>query len=54
MLWEMSLAQIMLYHNIGCDIKYPDPKKQNTSLADASYEDVKKVRDELRELYGAV
>ena len=54
MLWEMSLAQIIMYHNIGCDIKYPDPKKQNSSLADADYDDVKKLRDELRKQYGAV
>ena len=36
LLWEMSLAQLVLYHNIGIDIKYPKPGSGDPSLENMS------------------
>ena len=54
-LWEMSLAQIILYLNIGADIKNPKPKGNPESLIDyGDADEVLKKKEELRKLYGAV
>jgi hypothetical protein len=56
LLWDMSLPQIILYHNIGVEIKYPKPDdgKNSVSLKDKSLEEILKKREELRKQYGAV
>lgn len=55
LLWEMSLPQIIMYHNYGIELKYPTPKEEGSgSLKDADYEDLKKVKEECRRLYGAI
>ncbi len=42
LLWEMSLPQIILYHNLGLEIKYPkDPAGEKSS------EEVKKIKEEM-------
>jgi hypothetical protein len=55
-LWNMSYAQVILYHNEGIDIKYPKSKEGEgkATLANASADEVREKRDELRRLYGNV
>jgi hypothetical protein len=36
LLWEMSLAQVILYHNIGVDIQHPKPEGDKPSLQNMS------------------
>lgn len=55
MLWQMSLAQIILYHHIGIELKYPQPTEESQtgddrSIARMAYEDVKRMRDEARKM----
>jgi len=55
LLWDMSLSQIMLYHNLGLEIKYPNPKTdKKTSYFDMSDDKLYKEREKLREIYGEV
>ena len=54
LLWEMSLGQVILYHNVGVDIKNGTIKKGPKKLADRSPEELIKIRDELRQKYGAI
>lgn len=54
LLWEMSLGQVITYHNIGMDLKNGSTKKGPKKLAERSPEELKKIRDELRQKYGAI
>jgi len=55
LLWEMSLSQIILYHNLGIEQKYPRPKDDGPKTTrDMSYSELKKIRDELRTQYGEI
>lgn len=54
LLWEMSLAQIILYHNLGIEAKYPKPEGQEYNARDMSPNELKKIRDELRDQYGEI
>lgn len=53
LLWEMSLAQIILYHNLGIEQKYGKQEKP-TKATDMSYAELKRIRDENRRLYGEI
>lgn len=53
LLWEMSLGQIVMYHNLGVEIKFGKPKDKPT-LADSSPTELKSKREELRRLYGKI
>ena len=53
LLWNMSLAQVVLYHNIGIEQKY-GKQTQPTKAADMSHEQLKKIRDDLRNTYGDI
>ena len=52
LLWEMSIGQVIMYHNIGIEIKYPDPNKSTDpdSLATKSTADLRKYRNELKRM----
>ena len=52
LLWEMTIGQIVLYHNLGIEMKYPSEKPEGggQSLKDLGPEAAKKIRDELRAL----
>ena len=53
LLWEMSLGQLVMYHNIGLEIKYPKPPAgDKPSYKDMSTADLRKARDEARALLG--
>jgi len=50
----MTIGQIVMYHNLGLEIKYPKPQKDKDSLMDKSHEELVEIRDELREKYGEI
>jgi len=52
LLWEMTLGQLVMYHNIGLEIKYPKPVGEKPSIANMSKEEVSKLRKEAREMMG--
>jgi len=54
LLWEMSLAQVILYHNIGVEMKYPQPETEEKKVEDMSADEVIAKREELRKLYGNI
>lgn len=54
LLWEMSLAQIILYHNLGIEQKYGKGETKTKRAEEMSYEELKRKRDELRRLYGDI
>jgi hypothetical protein len=50
LLWKMSLGQIVLYHNIGSDLKNGiGSNGKHKSMVGKTYAEVKKKRDELIE-----
>ena len=53
-LWEMSLGQLVMYHNIAIDIKNGTVKKGPKKLSERSPEELKRIREELRQKYGAI
>jgi len=52
LLWEISIGQIIMYHNIGIEMKYPDASKPSDpdSLATKSPADLRKYRDDLKRM----
>lgn len=57
LLWEMDIGQIVMYHNLGIELKYgkgdssPDAPKKPSEM---SYDELKAVRDQLRAQYGEI
>ena len=52
LLWEMTIGQIVAYHNIGIEIKYPNPGKPDPdkrSLKNMSRKEVGKAQQEARD-----
>jgi hypothetical protein len=49
LLWEMSFPQIIMYHKLGIEAKYPQAKKKKESLAEMSYDELKAKRQEMIE-----
>lgn len=55
LLWHMSLGQVVMYHNLGMDIKYPEPEKgHDYSAKNMSPAEIGKLREELRKTFGAI
>ena len=46
LLWEMSLGQIVLYHNIGLEMKYGKPDRKPKKLSEMSPEQLTRFRDQ--------
>jgi len=46
---EMSIGQIIMYYNLGMETKYPTPDSTESKLSNMSYEQLKALRDEMRE-----
>jgi len=46
---EMSIGQIIMYYNLGMETKYPSEDSANGKLKNMSYEQLKALRDEMRE-----
>lgn len=51
LLWEMTIGQIILYHNKGCEMKYGtgETKSEGPSLLNYNTDELRKLRDESRE-----
>lgn len=47
LLWQMSIGQILLYHNIGMELKYGNGKSETPGLADLEADELRKIRDEV-------
>lgn len=49
LLWQMSLPQIILYYNLGIEIKYPKPTEEEDKnrLSKMSYKELKKLKEEM-------
>ena len=60
LLWEMTIGQIVMYHNLGIEMKYgkqnPDETDEtpHKKASEMSYEELKAVRDQLRAQYGEI
>lgn len=55
MLWEMDLAQLILYHNMGIDLKYPkSTNNDGGKLANKKYKELKQIKEGLRKQYGEI
>lgn len=50
----MTLAQVILYHNEGLEIKYGKQDKTKKKASEMSYEELAAVREELRRQYGEI
>ncbi len=55
-LWSMSWSQLIMYHNIGCELKYgkKDESQEVTKPSEMSYEQLSKLKESLRKQYGEV
>ena len=55
-MWHMSIGQIMLYFNLGIEMKYgkKDTDESGKALHDMSYAELTEWRREQTENYGAV
>lgn len=54
LLWNMTLAQIIMYHNEGIKIKYGKKDKTPKKASEMTHEELAAVRDELRRQYGEI
>jgi hypothetical protein len=57
LLWEMTIGQIVMYHNLGIEMKYgkqDDPDAPAKKPSEMSYDELKAVRDQLRAQYGEI
>lgn len=44
----MTIGQIVMYHNIAMDIKYPKQEGEKSTLKNKTHAELKAYRDELR------
>jgi hypothetical protein len=54
LLWNMSLSQIMLYHNLGIEQKYGKQDSKPKRAEEMSHSELKQKREELKRLYGDI
>lgn len=47
LLWEMTIGQVVLYHNLGIELKY-GPAERKDGLMAKSAGELRKMRDEAR------
>jgi hypothetical protein len=52
-MWHMTIGQAILLHNHAVDIRNPKPEVEKGSSFQSA-EDVKRKREELVQLYGAI
>ena len=50
----MTIGQIVMYQNLGMELKYPRPDTDPGSTKNMTAEEVRAKRDELRKQYGAI
>lgn len=54
LLWEMTIGQIVMYHNLGIEMKYGKDPKTHKKASEMTYDELKAVRDQLRAQYGEI
>ena len=56
LLWEMTIGQIIMYHNKGFAIMHPDSKEEGkvSGLVDMSEDALRKLRDDMKKQYGDI
>jgi hypothetical protein len=53
LLWKMSIEQIILFYNLGLEMKYGKGEREETpSLRNMTPEELTKLREQLRKDYG--
>ena len=53
LLWEMTIGQIILYHNKGMELKYGPEKAEPPGMNDMNIDDLKALRDDARKQFAA-
>jgi hypothetical protein len=55
LLWEMTIGQIIMYHNKGIKVRNNEyDKKEAPGLVDMSEDDLRKLRDDMKKQYGDI
>jgi hypothetical protein len=55
LLWEMTIGQIILYHNKGIKVQNNEvDKKEAPGLIDMSEDELRKLRDDMKKQYGDI
>lgn len=56
LLWHMTIGQLVMYHNLGIELRYGkrDGNGAPRTVKDMSYEEVRARREELRRQYGEI
>jgi hypothetical protein len=52
LLWQMSIGQIILYHNLGIEQKYGKKDRKPKKLSEMSAEEVANFKAQARKMYG--
>lgn len=52
LLWDMSIGQIIMYHNMGTELKYGTGKKSG-GLLDKGEDELRAMRDDVRDRFEA-
>ena len=53
LLWNMSIGQIIMYHNLGIEMKYGKREKPRKA-SEMTHAELKAVRSEIRRKYGDI
>jgi hypothetical protein len=54
LLWEMSLGQIIMYHNLGIEQKYGKQNRKPKKASEMSHEELKALRETLAAQFGDI
>lgn len=53
-MWEMTIGQILYYHNMGLEIKYGiKSESASDGLLNKDVDELRKIRDEVNEIFEA-
>jgi len=47
LLWNMTIGQIIMYHNKGIELQWPDSKSTSNGLSNKSPNELRKIRDDI-------
>lgn len=51
LLWEMTIGQIIMYHNLGLELKYGKQDERPRKPSEMSHAELKELKKEIREQY---
>jgi hypothetical protein len=52
LLWEMTIGQIIMYNNKGCNIKNNITEKEE--ISDKKLQELKKIKEDMKQQYGDI